>query len=92
MEEQQTFAEFSQIAREFYDSLTDVISVLELWEQLAYIADSGGIDGELIREYIGDDGPAKVVMGPPFIIIFDNTLSGRLLVFHIQRSSFRLNR
>ena len=91
MEEQQSFADFGQTAGEFCDSLTDAISVLELWEQLAYIADSGEIDGELIREYIGDDGPAKVVMGPPFVIVFDNTLSGRLLVFHIQRSSFRRN-
>ena len=88
MEEQQSFADFSQAAGEFYDSLTDAISVLELWEQLAYIADSGEIDGEFIREYIGDDGPAKVVMGPPFIIVFDNVLSGRLLVIHIQRPSF----
>lgn len=92
MEEQQSFADFSQTAREFYDSLTDVISVVELWEQLTYIADSGEIDGELIREYIGDDGPAKVITGPPFIIVFDNTLSHPLLVFHIQRSSFRLTR
>ena len=55
---------------------------------MAYIADSGEIDGDLIREYIGDGGPAKVVMGPPFIIVFDNTLSGRLLIFYIQRPSF----
>ena len=88
MEEQQSFADFSQIAREFYDSLVDVVSVVELWEQLAYIADSGEIDGELIREYISDDGPVKVIMGPPFVIVFDNTLSGRLPVFYIQRSSF----
>ena len=49
MEEQQGFAEFSQVAREFYDSLTDVVSVVELWEQLDYIADYNEIDGELIR-------------------------------------------
>ena len=88
LEEQQSFADFSQAAREFYDSLTDIVSVLELWERLAYIADSSEIDGELIREYVTDDGPAKVIMGPPFIIVFDNTLSGRLWVLYIQRASF----
>ena len=31
----------------------------------------------------------KVILGPPFIIVFDNTLSGRMAVYHIQRPSFR---
>ena len=89
LEEQRGFADFVQSARRFYESLTDVFGVVELWEQLAYIADYGEIDGELIREYISDDGPMKVIMGPPFIIVFDNTLSGRMAVYHIQRPSFR---
>lgn len=88
MEEQQSFAEFSQAAREYYDSLTDVVSVVELWGQLDYIADNNEIDGELIREYFAEDGPMKVIMGPPFIIVFDNTLSDRLLVFYIQHPSY----
>ena len=88
MQEQQSFVDFSQAAREFYDSLTDIVSVVSLWEQLAHIADSGEIDDELIREYITDEGSVKVIMGPSFIIVFDNTLSGRLPVFYIQRASF----
>ena len=46
LEEQRSFAEFSDTAREFYESLTDVVSVVGLWEQLAYIADYGEIDHE----------------------------------------------
>ena len=89
LEEQRGFADFVQPARRFYESLTDVGGVVELWEQLAYIADYGEIDGELIREYISDGGPMKVIMGPPVIIVFDNSLSSRMAVYHIQRPSFR---
>ena len=88
LEEQQSFADFSQAAGTFYESLTDVASVLELWGQLAYVADSGEIDGELVREYIGDDGPVKVIMGPSFIIVFDNEPDETLVIHHIQRTSF----
>ena len=88
-EEQRSFAEFSDPAREFYESLTDVVSVVGLWEQLAYIADYGEIDHEMITEYISDDGFGKVIMGPLFYIIFDNAPHGRMAVYHIQRSSFR---
>lgn len=89
MEEQRSFAELSQAAREFYDSLTDIASVLRFWEQLAYVADFGEVDGDLIREYAAVDRPLKVIMGPPFIIVFDNYADGRLMVFHIQWASFR---
>ena len=88
LEEQQSFANFEDAAREFYDSLADMVSVMELWEQLAYIADSGEIDGETVREYISDIGPMKVVTGPYFIIVFDDNPDGMLDVYHIQRPSF----
>ena len=89
LEEQRGFVEFDQSAGEFYESLTDVVGVVDLWEQLAYLADFNEIDGDLVTEYISDDGPVKLSMGPPFIIVFDHTLSGRMLVFRIQRPSFR---
>ena len=89
LEEQRSFVEIVHSAREFYESLTDVVGVVDLWEQLAYLADFNEIDGDLVAEYIADDGLVKVSMGPPFIIVFDHTLSGRMLVFHIQRPSFR---
>ena len=88
MEEQQSFVDFEDESGEFYDSLTSVADVLGFWEQVAYLDDYGEIDGRLIREYASHRGPMKVVMGPYFVIVFDNDPDGTLIIYHIQRASY----
>ena len=88
MAEQQSFARFAEEPGEFYDSLTSVADVVRFWEQIYYIADFGDIDGELIREADTEIGPAKLIAGPHFLIVFDNDTDGSVLIFHIQRPSF----
>ena len=92
MEEQQSFVDFEDATRDFYESLTSVDDVLNFWEQIAYIGNSGEVDGRTIREYISHRGPMKAVMGLYFIIAFDNDPNGTLVVYHIQRSSFLRSR
>ena len=85
---QQSFAIFAEESREFYDSLTSVPDVVGFWEQVSYIADFGDIGGDLIREADTEIGPAKLIVGPRFLIIFDNDADGSVLIYHIRRPSF----
>ena len=88
MAEQQSFARFAEESGEFYDSLTSVPDVVGFWEQVSYIADSGDVDGVLIRAADTEIGPAKLIAGPHFLIVFDNDTDGSVLIYHIQRPSF----
>ena len=88
MAEQQSFAIFAEESKEFYDSLISVPDVVGFWEQVSYIADSGDVDGDLIRESDTEIGPAKLIAGPRFLIIFDNDADGSVLIYHIQSPSF----
>ena len=88
MEEQQSFVDFEEDSGEFYDSLISVADVLAFWEQATYVAEFGEIDGRLIREYPATSGPMKVIMGPYFVIVFENAPGGTLVIYRIQRSSF----
>ena len=88
MEEQQSFVDFEENSGEFYDSLVSVTDVLAFWEQMAYIGESGEIDGQIIREYPFHSSPMKVIMRPYFIIGFDDNPDGTLVIYRIQRPSF----
>ena len=88
MEERQSFVDFEDDSGEFYESLTSVADVLAFWDQAAYIDSFAEIDGQLIREYISQRGPMKVIMGPHFIIVFDNEPDETLVIYYIQRTSF----
>ena len=89
MPENEGVFDFSDEAQEFYDSLTSVDDITNIWEQLAYIADYGEADAEVILDDASGQFPAKLIYGPPFVIVFDNTVGGQVVVFTIRRPLLR---
>ena len=88
MEESESFVRFRPEARRFYRALDNPQEVLELWEQLLFLADASDADFETIFEIPYGDEIFKVVYGPPFTIIFQNGPGNILIVRLIRRPAF----
>ena len=82
------FVRFLGEAESFYQFVTSVEEVLALWGLLAFIAENSEVDDETIFEMPVDGDDFKVFYGPPFTVVFQNTLGGFLLIFSIRRPSF----
>lgn len=89
MLENESAFDFVNEAREFYDSLSSVDDIVGLWGQLAYIAGYGEADIELAFDDVPGHPGAKAILGPPFVIIFDNTLEGEIILLAIRRPRLR---
>ena len=87
MAEQESFVRFEGEAAAFYQSLVAIGEVVELWEQLLYIADEHQVDDEIILEFPLPDELLKIMYGSPFTILFENLLSGKLIVYSLRYTS-----
>lgn len=82
------FVRFFADADRFYQFVTSVEEVLSLWGMLAFIAENNEVDDETIFEMSVDGDVFKAIYGPPFTVVFQNTLGGFLLVYSIRRPGF----
>lgn len=82
------FVHFLGEADRFYQVITSIEEVIELWGLLASIAENNEVDDEIIFEMPVDGDDFKVVYGPPFTVVFQNTLGGLLLLYSIRRPGF----
>ena len=88
MQRNEGFAHFVGEADRFYQHITGIEEVVGLWEQLVFISENNAVDHEIIFEMPVDDREFKVIYGPPFTVVFQNTLGGSLLVYSIRRPGF----
>ena len=80
MQGNEGFVEFVGEADRFYQFITNVDEVAGLWEQLLHISRNSEVDFETIFEIPADDEILKVVYGPPFTVVFQNTQGGLLIL------------
>ncbi len=88
MAEQESFVRFEGEAAAFYQNLVAIDEVVGLWEQLLYIADENQVDDENILDFPLPDEMLKILYGPPFTILFDNLLNGKLVIYSLHRTGF----
>ena len=88
MEERESFVKFLGDAEVFYQRVSDVADVAGLWEQFLHISYNNQVDDEFIFDFPVEDILLKIVYGPPFTIVFENRLSGELLVYAIHHPAF----
>ena len=88
MQRNEGFVHFIGEADRFYQMISGAEEVLALWGLLAYISGNNEVDDETIFEMPVDGDVFKVIYGPPFTVVFQNTLGGFLLVYSIRRPAF----
>ena len=88
MQRNEGFAHFLGEADRFYQLITSVEEVLALWGLLAFISENYEVDYETIFEMPVDGDVFKVIYGPPFTVVFQNTLGGLLVIYSIRRPGF----
>ena len=88
MQRDEGFVHFLGEADRFYQLITSVEEVLGLWEQLAFVSENNEVDYETIFEMPVDNDVFKVIYGPPFTVVFQNTMGGFLLLYSIRRPGF----
>ncbi len=88
MEEREGFVEFFEDASRMYDFLNGTDEVLELWEQLAHIADHNETDYETVFDLLTEEGNLKIIYGPPYTVVFEIAPGNRILVYTIRQPNF----
>lgn len=85
MDEQVSSFVFIEDAAAFYQGISSVDDVVGLWGQLSYILANNEVDDEVVFDLLLYDDRTKAVFGPPFTILFNNRLDGKLEIYTIHR-------